>query len=129
MSRSFHSILVQHGVVSPHDSMSSTDMPCNDKIAGLTGSAAASRADMAIKEFKLGLLSDLKRPLSLKDRLQGQYELAVYVVSYVSMDVVVLSAPAVLLEPDARTTTWYAAFELLGNTDLARLVLVEHAVG
>lgn len=102
-------------------------MPTNERTAGRTGATAQSRADIAAREFRLGLLSDLKRPLSYSDATGKQHELGVYVVGYVSLDVVVLSAPESLLEASTRTATWYAVFELLRLTDLQSLVLVEHA--
>lgn len=105
-------------------------MARNEKnIAGRIGNTAKSRADIAAREFKMGLLSDLRQSLSITDAQGGEHAAGVYVVGYVSLDVVVLSAPAALLEPEARTASWRAAFQVLGHTDLASLVLVEHAVG
>ena len=104
-------------------------MLSNEKIAGRTGATAESRADIAGREFKLGLLSDLKRPLSRIDQHGDKHDLAIYVVGYVSLDVVVLSAPAALLESTNRIATWHAVFESLGSAALASLVLVEHAIG
>jgi hypothetical protein len=101
-------------------------MPTNERLAGRTGATAQSRADIAAREFRLGLLSDLRRPLPYADATGKQHELGVYVVGYVSLDVVVLSAPESLLEAGARSATWHAAFELLRRTDLGSLVLVEH---
>ncbi|MCC8620444.1 hypothetical protein [Xanthomonas vesicatoria] len=107
--------------------MSFTDMPTNERTAGRIGATAQSRADIAAREFRLGLLSDLKRPLSYSAPNGKQHGLSVYVVGYVSLDVVVLSAPEALLEASNRTAAWCAVFESLQLTDYSSVVLVEHA--
>lgn len=99
-----------------------------DKTAGRMGATAKSRADIAIREFKLKLLADMKRSLSAEDTEGTTHQLAVYLVGYVSMDVVVLSAPAIMFDAENRAVTWNAVFAGLGRTDLGSLVLVEHTV-